>query len=189
MLKRYRRYFAVLAFALLATPLVVGLIRPDSPELILKEGRMLASTPQAPLSWDALIGVSGRGRRLAQGSFRPPADDDPHPTRPVPPRALRQREGPHRPRRPDVLSRPGHGASERRARSARPEGGRCGRHAGRDARRARPARRKPAGGGGAQFLDNLPGRPSALGAKAGDGKPSTISFSPILRRAESRRST
>ena len=48
MLKRHRRYFAVLAFGLLATPLVVGLVRPDSPELILKEGRLLAPAPEAP---------------------------------------------------------------------------------------------------------------------------------------------
>ncbi len=54
MLKRYRRYFAPLAFALMATPLIVGLFRPDSPELILKEGRLLAPAPEAPLSWDAL---------------------------------------------------------------------------------------------------------------------------------------
>jgi hypothetical protein len=48
MLRRYRRYFALLAFALLAIPLVVGLVRPDSPDLILKEGRTLASPPTKP---------------------------------------------------------------------------------------------------------------------------------------------
>jgi hypothetical protein len=36
MLSPHRRYFAILAFALLATPLIVGLFRPDSPELILR---------------------------------------------------------------------------------------------------------------------------------------------------------
>jgi alginate O-acetyltransferase complex protein AlgJ len=54
MLARHRRYFAILAFALLATPVVVGLVRPDSPELILKEGRMLAPPPEAPRSLEAL---------------------------------------------------------------------------------------------------------------------------------------
>ena len=50
MLARHRRYFALLAFLLLATPLVVGVVKPDSPELILKEGRLLAPAPDAPLS-------------------------------------------------------------------------------------------------------------------------------------------
>src|SRR5271156_6782546 len=54
MLSRHRRFFALLAFLLIATPLVVGIFRPDSPELILKEGRVLAPTPQAPRSWEAL---------------------------------------------------------------------------------------------------------------------------------------
>jgi hypothetical protein len=54
MLSRHRRYFALLAFLLLATPLVVGIVRPDSPELILKEGRLLAPAPEAPRSLEAL---------------------------------------------------------------------------------------------------------------------------------------
>jgi alginate O-acetyltransferase complex protein AlgJ len=45
MLRRYRRFFAVAAFLLLATPLAVGILRPDSPELIYKEGRRLAPPP------------------------------------------------------------------------------------------------------------------------------------------------
>jgi alginate O-acetyltransferase complex protein AlgJ len=52
MLRRYRRYIALLAFGLLATPLVVGIVRPDGPESILKEGRTLARAPQAPGSGD-----------------------------------------------------------------------------------------------------------------------------------------
>ncbi len=52
MLRRHRRYFALLAFGLLATPLVVGIVRPDSPEAILKEGRTLAPEPRAPASGD-----------------------------------------------------------------------------------------------------------------------------------------
>lgn len=49
MLRRYRRFFAVAAFLLLATPLVIGLVKPDNPELIFKEGRRLAPPP-APLN-------------------------------------------------------------------------------------------------------------------------------------------
>jgi alginate O-acetyltransferase complex protein AlgJ len=54
MLRRYRRYFAVLAFLLLATPLIVGIVKPDSPAAILKEGRKLApapATPDDPADW------------------------------------------------------------------------------------------------------------------------------------------
>ncbi len=54
MLRQYRRYFAILAFLLLATPLVVGIVKPDSPAAILKEGRKLApapATPDDPADW------------------------------------------------------------------------------------------------------------------------------------------
>ena len=57
MLPRHRRWFAALSFLLLATPLVFGVIRPDSPDLILKEGRRGASAPEAPTTltdWLAL---------------------------------------------------------------------------------------------------------------------------------------
>src|ERR1700751_6044345 len=57
MLRRYRRHFALLAFGLLGTPLVVGVVKPDSPAAILKEGRSLALSPQMPESsagWLAL---------------------------------------------------------------------------------------------------------------------------------------
>jgi alginate O-acetyltransferase complex protein AlgJ len=48
MLRRYRRYFAVAAFALLATPLVVGIVKPDSAASILKEGRNPAPALKPP---------------------------------------------------------------------------------------------------------------------------------------------
>ena len=48
LLRRYRRYFAIAAFLLLATPLVVGIVRPDSAASILKEGRRLTPIPRAP---------------------------------------------------------------------------------------------------------------------------------------------
>jgi hypothetical protein len=60
MLVSYRRYFAVLAFLLLATPLVVGMIRPDSPSAILKEGRRLAEAPDAPASSSDWLALPGR---------------------------------------------------------------------------------------------------------------------------------
>ena len=50
MLIRYRRHFAVLAFLLLATPLVAGVILPVTPAAIIKEGRNLAPAPKAPLT-------------------------------------------------------------------------------------------------------------------------------------------
>jgi hypothetical protein len=60
MLRRYRRGFALLAFALLATPLVVGVVRPDSPELIFKEGRRLAPPPARPDSFGDLAVLTGQ---------------------------------------------------------------------------------------------------------------------------------
>jgi hypothetical protein len=57
MLKRWRRYYAVAALLLLGAPLVVGLVWPDSPAAVLKEGRRLAPPPAKPGSgadWLAL---------------------------------------------------------------------------------------------------------------------------------------
>ena len=48
LLRRSRRYFALFAFALLATPLAVGIVRPDSAATILKEGRYPAPAPTRP---------------------------------------------------------------------------------------------------------------------------------------------
>src|SRR5580692_3180903 len=57
MLLRHRRIFALLAFCMLAAPLVVGLVAPDSPATVLREGRSLAPSPRLPTteaSWLAL---------------------------------------------------------------------------------------------------------------------------------------
>ena len=57
MLRRHRRFFAVAAFLLLATPLVAGLVYPDGAASILKEGRTPAPAPGAPVDsaeWIAL---------------------------------------------------------------------------------------------------------------------------------------
>ena len=48
MLLLWRRYFAVVAFLLLATPLVFGIVQPDSVASILKEGRTPAPAPKSP---------------------------------------------------------------------------------------------------------------------------------------------
>src|ERR1700684_1857186 len=49
MLRRYRRFFAVAAFLLLAAPLVAGLVYPDGAASILTEGRTPAPAPRAPV--------------------------------------------------------------------------------------------------------------------------------------------
>jgi alginate O-acetyltransferase complex protein AlgJ len=60
MLKSHRRFFAVLAFMLLATPLVVGFVRPDPPAAILKEGRYLAPAPGIPAARADWLTLSAR---------------------------------------------------------------------------------------------------------------------------------
>ena len=55
--RRRHRYTAVVAAILIAAPLVIGLVAPDSPASVLKEGRRLAPAPGLPLSiaqWLAL---------------------------------------------------------------------------------------------------------------------------------------
>jgi alginate O-acetyltransferase complex protein AlgJ len=57
MLLLWRRHFAILAFLLLAAPLVVGLVAPDSPATVLREGRSLAPAlhlPESGAGWLAL---------------------------------------------------------------------------------------------------------------------------------------
>src|SRR5271154_4949999 len=57
MLLQYRRYFALLSFLLLATPLVAGLVWPDNPDLILKERRKPTPAPRAPGTWVAFLAL------------------------------------------------------------------------------------------------------------------------------------
>ena len=57
MLRRYRRHFALLAFGLLAAPLVVGIFQPDSVASILKEGRNPAPAPRPPGSPSDLLSL------------------------------------------------------------------------------------------------------------------------------------
>jgi hypothetical protein len=57
LLAAYRRWFAVAAILLLATPFVWGLFLPDSPEWILKEARNPAPAPRPPRSVDAMLAL------------------------------------------------------------------------------------------------------------------------------------
>ena len=89
LLRRYRRYFAIAAFLLLATPLVVGIVRPDSAASILKEGRYPAPAPEPPdtaTAWLALpkeidaylndrFGLREKMIRLHKDLIRPLKDD------------------------------------------------------------------------------------------------------------------
>jgi alginate O-acetyltransferase complex protein AlgJ len=57
MLRRHRRFFAVAAFLLLATPLVFGIVKPDSAASILKEGRYPAPAPKPPDNLSDWLGL------------------------------------------------------------------------------------------------------------------------------------
>jgi alginate O-acetyltransferase complex protein AlgJ len=59
MLFRYRRFLALAAFALLATPLAIGVVLPDGSASVLKEGRRPAPPPQAPGSFAAALALPG----------------------------------------------------------------------------------------------------------------------------------
>jgi hypothetical protein len=60
MFSRHRRYFAVLTFLLLATPLAAGIVRPDGPAAVLREGRRLAPAPRPPQTGAEWFALSGR---------------------------------------------------------------------------------------------------------------------------------
>jgi hypothetical protein len=57
MISRYRRYFLFLVFVLLATPLVVGLLMPESEVEFRKEGRNRSPTPSLPHSLDEVAAL------------------------------------------------------------------------------------------------------------------------------------
>jgi alginate O-acetyltransferase complex protein AlgJ len=60
MLRSHRRYFAIVAFLLVATPLVLGVLKPDPPAAILKEGRYLAPAPKIPAAGEDWLTLSAR---------------------------------------------------------------------------------------------------------------------------------
>ena len=57
MIARHRRYFALAAAILIAAPLVVGLVAPDGPASVLKEGRRLAPAPGWPATGAAWLAL------------------------------------------------------------------------------------------------------------------------------------
>jgi alginate O-acetyltransferase complex protein AlgJ len=59
MLTRHRRLFALAAFAMVATPLIVGLVLPDGEASVLKEGRRPAPPPEPPASLAAALDLPG----------------------------------------------------------------------------------------------------------------------------------
>jgi hypothetical protein len=64
MLPRYRRILGPLAFCLLAAPLVVGFVAPDSPASVFREGRSLAPAPRVPTT-----GASGLALPAAVNAY------------------------------------------------------------------------------------------------------------------------
>jgi hypothetical protein len=69
MLPRYRRYFAVLAFLFLAAPLAAGIVLPDSPASVLKEGRRLAPAPRPPATSGDWLALPGQVDAFLQDHF------------------------------------------------------------------------------------------------------------------------
>jgi alginate O-acetyltransferase complex protein AlgJ len=57
MLLRYRRFFAVVAFVLLATPLLAGVIMGDNGASVVREGRTPARPPTAPRNIASLVAL------------------------------------------------------------------------------------------------------------------------------------
>src|SRR5574337_260184 len=69
MLPPWRRYLALAVFPLLAAPLIVGVVRPDSPAAVLKEGRRLAPPPKPPHSGADLLALPGETEAYLNDHF------------------------------------------------------------------------------------------------------------------------
>ncbi len=69
MLSRYRRYLVLMASLLLATPLVVGIVKPDSPTSIFREGRSLAPAPKTPATVQEWLTLSAKIDSYLQDHF------------------------------------------------------------------------------------------------------------------------
>ena len=166
MLRRHRRLFAVAAFLLLATPLVVGLVKPDSAASILKEGRNPAPAPKSPDSpgdWltlpkeiDAYLkdrfGLREKMIRLHKDLTKPLWSEDSGV-------AVIGASGRMYAVADDMLAQSA-GRAFRPQKVAEAVDMIVGMR-----RRARAARRQVPGRRAAEFLDHLPGRSSELGAK------------------------
>ena len=137
MILRHRRIFALLAFCLLAAPLVVGLVAPDSPATVFKEGRSLAPAPRLPLtgaSWLALPAAVDAYLKDHFGLRQKLITAHRELTKPM--LGFGNEFGAYRARWAHVLSRRGDGASKRRPSPSRPEGGRRNGYARAHERRA-----------------------------------------------------
>jgi alginate O-acetyltransferase complex protein AlgJ len=60
MLPRYRRWSAALSLLLLATPLVWGMVLPDDPAFVYREGRRLASPPKLAATLTGWLALPGQ---------------------------------------------------------------------------------------------------------------------------------
>ncbi|HZZ59847.1 MAG TPA: hypothetical protein VFE63_01565 [Roseiarcus sp.] len=60
MLRRHRRWFAALSFLLLATPLVWGMVLPDDPAFVYREGRRLAPPPKVAATLTGWLSLPGQ---------------------------------------------------------------------------------------------------------------------------------
>ena len=69
MLIPHRRYFALLSFILLATPLVAGIAMPDNAGWILKEAGEAAPAPAAPRSLEAMLALPAKVDAYLKGHF------------------------------------------------------------------------------------------------------------------------
>ena len=65
----HHRYLAVLAFLLLATPLLSGLPMSESPQAVREEGRTIAPPPRVSLDWNALVTLPKRTDDYLQDRF------------------------------------------------------------------------------------------------------------------------
>ena len=190
MLKSHRRYFAILAFLLLA----------DSPGVGSGAAGPAGGDSQGGTISRAGAGASRRRRRLADAVV---------PHRRFPRRSLRSTPGPDpgaqgsdeaalelrqrfsagRPRRPPFLPRPGGGAAKRRAPHARPQSVRHGRPARAHERGAQGSRRQVSRRRAAERGYDLCRRSPQLGAKPRPAEPNTTCCSTGSRRMASARST
>ncbi len=175
MLRRYRRFFAVAAFLVLAAPLVAGLVYPDGAASILAEGRTPAPAPTSACRQRRLVQASEADRRLSAGPYRPSSGFAPRASGTLE-AAVRQLQGPDGPRRPYVLSGQRDGSPERRAHYARPGGGSNDRFARAHERRASSPRHPFSGRAPAERLERLYRTTCRFGRKMQAARPNMICF-------------
>ena len=161
-------------------------VRPDSPELIFKEGRSWRLPPHCSRG---SARASRPDRRLPEGSLwlSPYADSIAQGSDQADAR-FRRLGGADRPGRADVLSRRRDGAAERGSHSEGPKGCGLGQPASGDARCFGETGNRLFCRCPSEHVVHLRGGSSDLGAKARAGRQSTISFCRTLQSVGSRRS-